>query len=65
MGTKFATSTQLSARILAMFRQDDWPELTAHTADWLALQRKVSAVMEDVERTLVERLSATTIAEVR
>jgi ATP-dependent Lhr-like helicase len=27
MGTKFATSTQLSDRILTMFRQDDWPEL--------------------------------------
>ena len=34
-GTKFATSTQLSHRILRMFRQDSWPELPAHTADWL------------------------------
>ncbi len=42
MGTKFATSTQLSARILRMFRQDDWPELPPHTRQWLALQRKVS-----------------------
>ena len=29
-----------------------------------ALQRKVSAVMVDIERSLIERLSATTIAEV-
>ncbi|MEL6954794.1 MAG: ligase-associated DNA damage response DEXH box helicase [Pseudomonadota bacterium] len=53
MGTKFATSTQLSDRILAMFRQDDWPELPAHTADWLALQRKVSRLPER-DRLLVE-----------
>ncbi|MDH5798425.1 MAG: helicase-related protein, partial [Paracoccaceae bacterium] len=43
-GTKFATSTQLSARILSMFRQDDWPELPPHTAEWLALQKDVSAL---------------------
>lgn len=42
MGTKFATSTQLSARVQRMFTQDDWPELPPHTADWLQLQRKVS-----------------------
>ncbi|MQQ09400.1 ligase-associated DNA damage response DEXH box helicase [Epibacterium sp. SM1979] len=41
-GTKFATSTQLSHRILAMFKQEDWPDLPAHTADWLHLQRRVS-----------------------
>lgn len=41
-GTKFATSTQLSARILEMFRQDSWPSLPRHTADWLELQREVS-----------------------
>ncbi|MFK7835898.1 MAG: Rrf2 family transcriptional regulator [Sulfitobacter sp.] len=29
------------------------------------LQRKVASVLEDVERSLVQRLSATTIAEVR
>ena len=45
-GTKFATSTQLSARILRLFRQDSWPELPGHTADWLALQRKVSKLPE-------------------
>lgn len=42
MGTKFATSTQLSARILDMFAQDSWPGLPRHTAEWLALQREVS-----------------------
>jgi len=41
-GTKFATSTQLSDRILAMFRETDWPGLPRHTAEWLALQRDVS-----------------------
>ncbi|MBY6136550.1 ligase-associated DNA damage response DEXH box helicase [Nocardioides marinus] len=41
-GTKFATSTQLSHRILEMFRQDSWPDLPRHTAEWLALQREVS-----------------------
>ena len=45
-GTKFATSTQLSERILRMFGQPDWPELPAHTAEWLALQRQVSSLPE-------------------
>lgn len=42
MGTKFATSTQLSARVQRMFTQENWPELPDHTAQWLALQRRVS-----------------------
>ncbi|WP_101067447.1 ligase-associated DNA damage response DEXH box helicase [Roseovarius salinarum] len=42
MGTKFATSTQLSDRILDKLAQDDWPDLPAHTRDWLALQRELS-----------------------
>ncbi|NRB04854.1 MAG: ligase-associated DNA damage response DEXH box helicase [Rhodobacteraceae bacterium] len=42
LGTKFATSTQLSERILRMFQQDDWPDLPAHTSEWLSLQRRVS-----------------------
>lgn len=46
MGTKFSTSTQLSDRILGLFAQDDWPDLPAHTADWLALQRQVSRLPE-------------------
>lgn len=41
-GTKFATSTQLSARVQQMFTQEKWPELPTHTADWLHLQREVS-----------------------
>ncbi|MCE8555699.1 ligase-associated DNA damage response DEXH box helicase [Ruegeria pomeroyi] len=46
MGTKFATSTQLSARILDLFAQADWPQLPHHTADWLTLQRRVSRLPE-------------------
>ncbi|MEJ6397190.1 ligase-associated DNA damage response DEXH box helicase [Yoonia sp. 208BN28-4] len=55
-GTKFATSTQLSRRILRMFQQDSWPQLPAHTAEWLALQREVSKLPE-ADRTLVESFS--------
>jgi ATP-dependent Lhr-like helicase len=53
MGTKFATSTQLSDRILAMFRRPSWPGLPGHTADWLALQRRVSKLPER-DRLLIE-----------
>lgn len=53
MGTKFATSTQLSDRILRMFRQESWPDLPAHTAHWLALQREISRLPER-DRLLVE-----------
>ena len=53
MGTKFATSTQLSHRILRMFRQESWPELPAHTAEWLALQREVSELPQP-DRLLIE-----------
>ncbi|MCG7493201.1 ligase-associated DNA damage response DEXH box helicase [Thalassobius sp. Cn5-15] len=42
MGSKFATSTQLSQRILHLLNQPDWPTLPAHTADWLHLQRQMS-----------------------
>ncbi|MFC7705651.1 ligase-associated DNA damage response DEXH box helicase [Plastorhodobacter daqingensis] len=52
-GTKFATSTLLTQRILQLFQQEDWPELPSHTADWLALQRRVSRLPEP-ERLLVE-----------
>lgn len=52
-GTKFATSTQLSQRILRMFQQDSWPELPSHTAEWLALQREISALPQP-GRLLVE-----------
>jgi ATP-dependent Lhr-like helicase len=53
MGTKFATSTQLSARILRMLQQDDWPELPPHTADWLRLQRRVSKLPR-ADRLMIE-----------
>ncbi len=52
-GTKFATSTQLSARILRLLAQDSWPDLPEHTADWLALHRDVSQ-MPRAGRLLVE-----------
>ena len=41
-GTKFATSTLLTDRILQIFQQDSWPDLPAHTAWWLSRQREVS-----------------------
>ena len=53
MGTKFATSTQLSERIMAMLQQDSWPELPTHTTEWLTLQREVSKLPEPA-RLLVE-----------
>ncbi|MEP1611019.1 MAG: ligase-associated DNA damage response DEXH box helicase [Roseobacter sp.] len=52
-GTKFATSTQLSARIVEIFQQDSWPDLPAHTADWLKLQRECSQLPEP-GRLLIE-----------
>ncbi len=52
-GTKFATSTQLSDRILRILQQPSWPGLPAHTAEWLALQREVSRLPEP-ERLLCE-----------
>ena len=53
MGTKFATSTQLSNRILGMFQQDDWPDLPQHTRNWLHMQRRVSRLPEP-GRLLIE-----------
>ncbi|MFD1913130.1 ligase-associated DNA damage response DEXH box helicase [Halodurantibacterium flavum] len=52
-GTKFATSTLLTHRILDMFQQRDWPGLPRHTADWLALQRRASRLPQR-DRLLVE-----------
>jgi ATP-dependent Lhr-like helicase len=46
MGTKFATSTQLSERILHMLGAPDWPDLPAPVRDWLHLQRQVSQMPE-------------------
>ncbi len=53
MGTKFATSMQLSDRVQQMFTQTSWPELPAHTAEWLHLQRDVSQLPQP-GRLLVE-----------
>ncbi|MEO0402838.1 MAG: ligase-associated DNA damage response DEXH box helicase [Pseudomonadota bacterium] len=53
LGTKFATSTQLSHRIIEMFQHEAWPDLPPHTADWLALQRQVSRLPEP-GRLLIE-----------
>ena len=53
MGTKFATSTQLTGRILAMLAQDDWPALPDHTRRWLHHQRDVSKLPR-ADRLLIE-----------
>ena len=53
MGTKFATSTQLSDRILRIMQQETWPDLPAHTAQWLRLQRERSKLPEP-GRLLIE-----------
>ncbi|HEX9856859.1 MAG TPA: helicase-related protein, partial [Paracoccaceae bacterium] len=52
-GTKFATSTLLTQRILALFQHSAWPDLPAHTARWLALQREISRLPEP-DRLLIE-----------
>lgn len=41
-GTKFATSTQLSNRILSMLKPDPPASLPAHTRDWISLQAQIS-----------------------
>ncbi|WP_170449225.1 ligase-associated DNA damage response DEXH box helicase [Ruegeria arenilitoris] len=52
-GTKFATSTQLSDRILRMFAQPGWPQLPEHTGEWLDLQRRMSR-LPGRDRLLIE-----------
>ena len=52
-GTKFATSTQLSERILQICQQPSWLDLPLHTAQWLAHQRDVSRLPEP-NRLLLE-----------
>jgi ATP-dependent helicase Lhr and Lhr-like helicase len=42
MGTKFSTSTQLSARVLDLLHRGDLSALPSHTRDWVGLQRDVS-----------------------
>lgn len=44
-GTKFATSTQLSERVLRLMNEPE-QHLPDHTRDWLALQRGVSRMPE-------------------
>jgi ATP-dependent Lhr-like helicase len=53
MGTKFATSTQLSSRVQRIFTQSSWPDLPPHTAEWLELQRTHSQLPQP-GRLLVE-----------
>lgn len=52
-GSKFSTSTQLSDRILNLLNQGDWPNLPSHTAQWLALQRRISQ-LPGRDRLLIE-----------
>ncbi len=52
-GTKFATSTQLSQRILALLHSGDHSALPNHTADWIALQQDVSQLPK-AGRLLIE-----------
>ena len=52
-GTKFATSTQLNARILALLQQGNWLNLPDHTSSWLTLQQQVSQLPEP-GRLLIE-----------
>ena len=52
-GTRFATSTQLSARILDLMARESWPSLPPDAAAWLALQREVSRLPR-ADRLLVE-----------
>lgn len=52
-GTKFATSTLLANRILDQLQRPSWPDLPAHTAEWLNLQRQVSR-MPEPDRLLCE-----------
>ncbi|WP_397542400.1 ligase-associated DNA damage response DEXH box helicase [Roseovarius salis] len=52
-GTKFATSTQLSQRILRFLNAGDWSALPDHTADWLRLQAEMSRLPQ-AGRLLIE-----------
>lgn len=53
MGTKFATSLQLSDRILARLESGDWSGLPTHIADWLDHQARFSRLPQR-DRLLVE-----------
>jgi ATP-dependent helicase Lhr and Lhr-like helicase len=56
-GTKFATSTLLSQRVLNLLQASDWPDLPVHTSDWLHLQRQMSH-MPSPNKMLVESFPA-------
>lgn len=43
-GTKFATTTQLSSRILRVLHEEDHGQLPRHTSEWIALQKDLSAL---------------------
>ena len=53
MGTKFATSTLLSTRIIDILHAGDWSPFPAHTRDWLQVQNRISA-MPKPGRMMVE-----------
>ncbi|HHL22240.1 MAG TPA: DNA ligase-associated DEXH box helicase, partial [Aliiroseovarius sp.] len=52
-GSKFSTSTQLSARILRLLHRPDLSALPDRARDWIALQARVSRLPEP-DRLLVE-----------
>lgn len=53
MGTKFATSTVLSGRIIEKLHSRDWDDLPDHTRAWLETQNRLSQLPQP-ERMLVE-----------
>jgi ATP-dependent Lhr-like helicase len=53
MGTKFATSTLLSTRIINLLNSGDWSALPSHTHDWLDTQTRISS-MPKPDRMMVE-----------
>ncbi|PLS23356.1 ligase-associated DNA damage response DEXH box helicase [Neptunicoccus cionae] len=52
-GTKFATSTLLSTRVIALLNSADWSALPEHTRSWLEMQQEVSSLPKP-GRMLVE-----------
>ncbi|WP_069300399.1 ligase-associated DNA damage response DEXH box helicase [Neptunicoccus sediminis] len=52
-GTKFATSTLLSTRVIALLNSGDWSALPEHTRSWLETQQQVS-MLPKPGRMLVE-----------
>ncbi|MBR9865267.1 MAG: ligase-associated DNA damage response DEXH box helicase [Rhodobacteraceae bacterium] len=52
-GTKFATSTLLSTRVISLLNSGDWSALPEHTRSWLEMQQQVS-MLPKLGRMLVE-----------